>query len=186
MPPSRSQHAAAFSWIVLVLYTSLFLFSPCWDMMTCKKCNVLKIKFWGRLYTDCIRSHWNRNAKENNTNYSSRQWWNHCKGKFYFIWCTSIMKPMICGYRGQAKKLWLCSSFIIVYLNSFVLFSFVFLFQWLLIQSVYNLPQNFKVQNWLNTDLRSMAMKCEGKDFMCNLPSHVVPDPKMNFWMVEQ
>ena len=47
MSPSRSQHAAAFSWMVLVLYTLLFLFSPCWDMMSCKKCNVLKIEILG-------------------------------------------------------------------------------------------------------------------------------------------
>ena len=72
---------------------------------------------------------------------------NHCKGKFYFIWHTSIMKPIICGYRGQTKKLWLCSGFIIVYLNSFVLFSFAFLFQWLLIQSVYNLPPKILIFN---------------------------------------
>ena len=47
MPPSRSWHAAAFSWMVLVLYTPLFLFSPCQDMMSYKKCNMLKIEILG-------------------------------------------------------------------------------------------------------------------------------------------
>ena len=47
MPPLRSWHAAAFSWMILVLYTPLFLFSAHWAMMACKKSNVLKIEILG-------------------------------------------------------------------------------------------------------------------------------------------
>ena len=83
-------------------------------------------------------------------NYSSRQWWNHCKAKVSLAdpyTCISLASLYLCA---RWNKISLCSGFIIVYLNSVVLFSFAFLFQWLLIQAVYNLPQNFDFQHMLH------------------------------------